>query len=97
MDSKEITISSFELTESNGNLKALASNWSAVPNVTSAGMAKSKGDSVDRILDVADVTQQVSKAFSRMIDNTIGFLAAVGVSFEDADNSAAQNINTLSS
>lgn len=97
MSSKEITVSTYELTASNGNLKVLSSNWGAMPSISAASISESKGKSAECIKDISDVTQQVSKSFAQLVDNTVGFLSSVGISFEDADNTAAQNIDTLSS
>lgn len=97
MSNKEIKVSTFELVASNGNLKALSSNWSAMPSVSAASISESKGRSAECIKDISDVTLQVKKSFAELINNTVGFLSSVGVSFEDADSTAAQNIDTLSS
>ena len=97
MGNKEIKISTYELADSNGNLKALSANWGAMPSISADSISESKGKSADCLKDISGVAKQVSKAFAALVDNSVGFLSSVGVSFEEADSAAAQNIDTLSS
>lgn len=99
MGNKEIKVSTDELADCNGNIEALCGIWDGVQPVISTVDAMffdvSKGDAAESANRVAGLTRQVKDSFSQLLENSAGFFTAMGVSFEEADSAAAQNIDTL--
>ena len=94
MADKEIKLSDYELDACGGNLKTLAAAWGSVPKI-GCRIKKSRGSSADSIRDLPEAVKECSAAVNRLLSNSVGFFAAVGVSFEESDRTAAQNIDTL--
>lgn len=99
MGSKEITVSTEELADCNGNIETLCEIWSGVRPVISTAdhmfFGCSKGESAECASGVAQMTRQVKEVFSKLLESTAGTFTAMGVSFEEADSAAAENIDAL--
>lgn len=95
MGSKEIKITEYELENSDGNLRALASNWDAVPTVSKEAISVSQGNSPQALRECLEMTQQVDVAFKTLLESSVAFFESVGIAFQEADDSASQNINTI--
>lgn len=87
----EIKVSIPELAGCNGNLKALAGEWSAMPPVSDGIVSASSGASADCVKGLPSLTKEVASAFSDLLSNSVGFFSAAGVTFEDADNKSADS------
>ena len=91
MNNKEITITKFKLDDCKGNLNSLAAEWKAIPTVSDNLLTISQGNSAKQVNGISDVTRQVTSSFSKLLDNSIGFFTSVGISFAEADSSAANS------
>lgn len=92
---QEIKITDYELKECNGNLKSLSSTWSGVPKVSENTISTSGGNSAEQVKSCLSMTKQISSSMQQLLDNSVAFFEALGVSFHDSDTSAAQNIESL--
>lgn len=92
---QEIKITDYELKECNGNLKSLSSMWTGVPKVSEKTINVSEGYSAEKVKSCLSMTKQVSNSMQQLLDNSVAFFEALGVSFYDSDTSAAQNIESL--
>jgi hypothetical protein len=92
MADKEIKINEYELENYNSNLKELLGGWNSIPSINTTPAKKSTGDSAECINDNCFGAKQVKKNFSIVLENSIGFFEAIGISFSDADNESANAI-----
>lgn len=92
---QEIKITDYELKKCNGNLKSLSSTWASVPIVAEKTISISKGYSAEDVQCCLGMTKQVSTSMQKLLDNSVAFFVALGISFQDSDISAAQNIESM--
>lgn len=92
---QEIKITDYELKECNGNLKSLSSTWAGVPKVSEKTISTSGGNSAEQVQSFLGMTKQVSSSMQQLLDNSVAFFEALGITFHDSDTSAAQNIESL--
>ena len=92
---QEIKITDYEVKECNGDLKSLSSMWAGVPTVSEKTISTSGGNSAERVQSCLGMTKQVSNSMQRLLDNSVAFFQALGISFHYSDTSAAQNIESL--
>ena len=95
MNKQEISITEYELQDSNGHLGELKSNWASVPRVSSSFLTLSKGWSAGTVDRSIDTAVQVSDSFQRLLDNSLDFFTQLGVSFRESDEKAAQYIDSI--
>ena len=92
MGNSEININNYELKDSNGNMRSLASNWAATHKVDEGIIRKSKGNVPDSIKDCINASGQVFDSFNNLLNNSIRFFEKAGLIFADADQTAAKAI-----
>ena len=95
MGNGQITILEYTLEDCKGNLRSLQSNWGQVPAVPSSTITCSKGYSAEAVADTLKITGQVSMSFDRLLYNSVLFFEKMGVAFEESDQEAAKNINSI--
>jgi len=92
----EISISEFDLGRCQGNLKVLRSDWSAMPGLSDSCISDSKGRSPEAIVLCTGAAQQVSSAMDGLLKASVAFFESAGISFKEADEAAAGQIDKLS-
>lgn len=94
MSDKEITIVEYELVKSNGNLKTLRGSWDGMPKIPDL-LDESKGAAADAARDCGAAAGQVRASLSQLLESSIAFFERAGISFQEADQNAAENVDTL--
>ena len=92
MSSSEISINDYELKDCNGNMRSLASNWSAAPKLDEGIISKSKGNVPDSIKSCINGSNCVFNSLDNLLNNSIRFLEKTGITFAEVDQSAANAI-----
>lgn len=95
MSKQEISITEFELQDSKGHLGSLKTNWEQVPTVPTSTLSVSKGQSADAVRDSLEATKQVSDSFHTLLDNSLNFFTQMGIAFQESDEKASQNIDSI--
>lgn len=95
MSEKEIKVSHAKLAESNGDLGALADNWSGI-RPPKPEFRQSRGSAMRQVSSILEFTEQVSERFLLLLQNTEAFFQESDAAFREADDSAAQSMDSLS-
>lgn len=95
MANNEISIVEYGIDDCKGNLRELRSMWAGVPTVSASEVEESDGMSATCIRETADATNMIREAFDRLLDSTIRFLEQTGIRFEESDNAAKNNVDTI--
>lgn len=93
--SEEISIVDFELQECNGSLSKLISNFGSAPKIDKNLLSESKGHSAKGFRSGLEASSQVSQSMQSLLDNSLRFFTQAGVSFQESDQEAARNVNTI--
>lgn len=95
MSKQEISITEFELEDSKGHLAKLKFNWAKVPTISASVISESKGNSADKVKSHLESTNQVSDSFQVLLDNSLSFFSQMGIAFQESDEKASQNIDSI--
>lgn len=95
MSNQEISIIGFQLEDCKGDLGGLKSNWMHVPTISSTVLEESKGSTVQMVVASLESTKQVKESFDSLLENSLDFFTKMGIAFQQNDEKAAQNINSL--
>ena len=95
MSKQEISITEFELQDSKGHLGNLISNWAQVPTIPIETLIESKGHAAKSDHNSLEATTQVYNSFQMLLDNSMDFFTQLGVAFQESDETASRNINSI--
>ncbi len=105
MGTKEkIQVNTAELAVGIGKLDSLHNEWDRATSVLSkrnygtisaAFFNESRGKSVERLKEGIRQMQQLTAAYSTLIEDTTRYFSSMDASFKKADRSASEKIDTL--
>ena len=92
---QEVKITKYVLEDCKGNMNVLVTEWAGVPRISETTILKSRGHTAKSVRDCLEMTKQIDNSMQQLLENSVEFLRQAGVSFQEADAAAAQNIENL--
>lgn len=97
MATGEIKITDYTMSDCKGNLKTLISEWEGAPKVSTDVFQQSSGHTATDLLGCLESTAQVTTSMNTLLSSTLAFFESVGAAFEETEQEATKNINSVTS